>query len=75
MQPSSFYFFAFVLLIWAVYQICPRKLRCFWLLVASYVFCFSFSPLALIVLLFTSLVSWFTSLIIQKQVSPPPYTL
>lgn len=67
MQPSSFYFFAFVLLIWAVYQICPRKLRCVWLLAASYAFCLSFSPLALITILFTTLVSWIFSLIIQKQ--------
>lgn len=75
MQPSSFYFFAFVLLIWVVYQICPRKLRCLWLLAASYAFCLSFSRLALVVILFTTLVSWSFSLIIQKQVSPPPYTL
>lgn len=69
MQPSSFFFFAFVLLIWAIYQICPRKLRCFWLLAASYAFCLSFSPLVLIVILFTTLVSWGASLAIEKQIA------
>lgn len=71
MQPTSFFFFAFALVIWLIYLVLPRKLRCLWLLLASYAFCLSFSVSALMTILFTTLVSWAVSLVIEQQVFPP----
>lgn len=69
MQPTSLLFFLFFALVFLGYLLVPRRLRCLWLLGAGYFLCASFSGITLLVLLFTTVVSWAAALLIQHR--PP----
>ena len=65
---SPFLFISFVLLVMSVHYIIPVRLRYLWLLFCSYAFCLTYGVRPLFILLCTTLISFFTGLILERTI-------
>ena len=65
---SPFLFISFVLLVMSVHYIIPVRLRYLWLLFCRYAFCLMYGVRPLFILLCTTLISFFTGLILERTI-------
>lgn len=66
---NSIDFLFFFPLVVLVYLIVPRKIRYIWVLIASYYFYMSWNPRYIVLILFSTLVTWLGGLLIEKTIS------
>ena len=66
MEFNSFHFLVFFPTVLAVYFLVPRKLRWLWLLAASYYFYMSWNPVYVLLLIFSTLVTWLGGLAVAR---------
>lgn len=63
-NPALFLFFFFIVI--SIYYVIPLKLRNSWLLFTSYFFCLTYNLQSLIVLIYSTVVSYFIGLLIDR---------
>lgn len=64
---SSAYFVLFLLIVLSVYFFVPAKMKCGWLLLASYIFCWSYNVYSLVALIYSTFVSYLFGIILDKS--------
>lgn len=62
---NSFHFLVFFPIVVCIYFIIPKHIRYFWLLAASYYFYMSWNPKYIVLILFSTIITYLSGLIIE----------
>lgn len=62
---NSFHFLVFFPIVVSIYFIIPKRIRYFWLLAASYYFYMSWNPKYIVLILFSTIITYLSGLIIE----------